>query len=170
MLSQVRQYVTEMGITDNFYQQMVNTEPSQMVVYGNPSAAEFREVNKELGIRSTPNDWTSLVPEHDPVYQEITTSYEARKYGVTTLEMRKRDNDAERCSKREGLDYFNCAEAVRWGLSERVYLERDKQARTVCWRDEDQKLLLSISKKERRDHSLWIKRDTCTRDIMLGRS
>jgi len=170
MLSQVRQYVTEMGVTDNFYQQMVNTEPSQVVVYGNPSAAEFRELERELGIRSTSNDWRSLVPENDPVYQEITTSYEAREHGVTTLEMRKRDNDAERCRKREGRDYFSCAEAVRWGLSERAYGERERQTRTSCWRDEDTKLLLTIPTKQRRDHPVWLKREACIRNIMLGRS
>jgi hypothetical protein len=41
MLSQVRQYIVEMGITDNFYQQLVNTEPSQMAVYG--------DLNTEFG-------------------------------------------------------------------------------------------------------------------------
>jgi hypothetical protein len=140
-----------------------------MVVYGNPNA-EFREMNREIGIRTIVNNWTRLVPEYDPVYQEVTTSYDARKYGVSTLEMRKRDNDAEQRCKERGKHYFDCGEALRWGLSERVYLERHKQALTVCERDEDYKLLLTIPKKERRDHPVWIKRETCTRNIMLGRS
>lgn len=168
LLSQVRQYVAEMGVTENFYQQMVNTEPSQMVLYGNPNA-EFSEVTRELRIRTIVNNWTRLVPEYDPVYQEISTSYDARNYGVTTVEMRKRENDVEQsCRKREGAGYFHCAEALRWGLSERVYLEREKQARASCWRDEDRKLLRDVPKKERRDHPVWIKRETCTRDLMLG--
>ena|ERR1700724_974124 len=121
MLSQVRQYIAEMGITENFYQQMVNTEPSLMVVYGNPNT-DSSELNRELGIRTIINNWTRLVPEYDPVYQEITTSYDARKYGVTTLEIRKRESDAEGCLKRKGADYFTCTEAIRWGLSERVYV------------------------------------------------
>jgi hypothetical protein len=33
MLSMLKTYVNEMGITDNFYQQMVNTEPSRMAMY-----------------------------------------------------------------------------------------------------------------------------------------
>jgi hypothetical protein len=169
MLSQVREYITEMGVTENFYQLMVNTEPSKMLVYGNPNI-EFRELNTELGTRTIVNNWTRLVPEYDPVYQEITTSYDARKYGVTTLEMRKRDSDAEGCSKRKGAEYFSCAEAVRWGLSERVYVEREKQAEASCWHDEDHKFLLTIPTKERRDHPMWIKRETCVRNIMLGRS
>jgi hypothetical protein len=168
MLSQVRPYIADMGITENFYQQMVNTEPSQMVVYGDPNT-EFRDLNKDLGVRTIVNNWTTLVPEYDPVYQEIETSYDARKYGVTTLEMRRRDNDAEqRCYDRSIGNPYTCVEALRWGLSERVYLERDKQARS-CWRDEDVKLLITISARERRDHPVWIKREACIRATMLGR-
>jgi hypothetical protein len=167
MLAQIKQYVMEMGITDNFYQQMVNTEPSQILVYGDPNA-EFRELNRELGIRNVVNDWKRLVSEIDPLYQEIITSYDARRYGVTTLEMRKRDNDAEQLCSKRGVQDFRCGEALRWGLSERVYLERDKQGRTICWHDEDQKLLLSIPTRERRDHPVLINRETCIRNMMLG--
>jgi hypothetical protein len=52
MLSAIKQYITEMGITDNFYEQMVNTEPSQMAIYDS-------------------DNYKKLVPEYDPVYQEI---------------------------------------------------------------------------------------------------
>ena len=170
MLSQVKQYIAEMGITDNFYQQMVNTEPSQMVVYGEPNT-ELAALNRDLDIRTIFNNWTRLVPRDDPVYQEIGTSYAARKYGVTTSEMRKRESDAEACSKiPKGVDWFTCQEAIRWGLSERVYLERDKQAQALCWHDEDAKFLQTILKKERRDHPVWIKRETCTRNVMLDHS
>jgi hypothetical protein len=170
MLSQVRQYIAEMGITENFYQQMVNTEPSQMVVYGIPNT-DSMEIRREVGIRTIVNDWRMLVPEYDPVYQEITTSYDARSYGVTTLEMRKRESDAEGCSTRKDTkDYLTCREAIRWGLSERVYVERDKEARAVCRRDEDLKFLRTIPAKERLDHPVFIKRETCIRNVMLGRS
>jgi hypothetical protein len=95
MLSQVKQYVAEMGITDNFYQQMVNTEPAQMVVYGTASDAELAEARK-LGMPAWPS-YTKLVPEYDPVYQEVEISYSARRHGVTTSEMRRREIDAEEC-------------------------------------------------------------------------
>jgi len=95
-------------------------------------------------------------------------SYEARKYGVTTSEIRKRENYAESCFKeRESRDQISCAEALRWGLSERVYKERSKKAE-ACWLADEQKLLLAIAKKDRRDHPIWIKRETCIRNIMLG--
>src|SRR5262249_37668079 len=80
MLEQVRRYVAEMGVTDNFYQQMVNTEPSSMVLYGGKI--------QPLGMPKR-QSYTKLVPEDDPVYQEIEISYNARFYGVTTAEMRQ---------------------------------------------------------------------------------
>jgi hypothetical protein len=168
MLAQVKQYVAEMGITDNFYQQMVNTEPSQMVVYGENLSAESAEASKRLGMPIWPS-YTKLVPEYDPVYQEVQISYDGRWYGTTTSEMRQREIDAELCRKRKGADSYDCEEALKWGLSERVYRERSTKARE-CQLDEDQKILLATPLKERRDHPLWIKRETCIRKIMLGGS
>src|ERR1700737_1956797 len=103
MLSQVKQYVAEMGITDNFYQQMVNTEPAQMVVY---YAMDLAEGNA-MGLPTRVN-YTKLIPEYDPVYQEVETSYDARWYGVTTSEMRQREIDAEVCRARKGYDEYLC--------------------------------------------------------------
>ena len=50
MLSMLKTYINEMGITDNFYQQMVNTEPSRMAIY-------------------YWDDYANLVPEIDPVFR-----------------------------------------------------------------------------------------------------
>src|SRR4051794_36823653 len=63
-----------------FYQQMVNTEPSGMVIY------RGRDVGK-------------LVPLVDPVVDEINTSSSARRYGISTFEMRQRNEEAKSCSK-----------------------------------------------------------------------
>jgi hypothetical protein len=145
MLSLVKNYVAEMGITDNFYQRMVNTEPSQMVIYKG-------------------DDFKKLVPADDPVYQEVEISYDARFYGVTTSEMRRRERDAEDC--RSGESWYDCVEAARWGLSEGVYRERYKKVRE-CLLDEDRKRLNAIPTKERRDHPLYIKFETCARNAML---
>jgi ATP-dependent protease ClpP protease subunit len=146
ILSQVKQYVAEMGITENFYQQMVNTEPSQIVVYGR---------------------YSKFIPEYDPVYQEVEISYRARSYGVTTSKMRQREIDADACKKDE-ID--QCGEPILWGLSQLVYRERSEKARACRLDDDNTKLLQAMPKKERRDHPLWIKRETCIRNIMLGRS
>jgi hypothetical protein len=165
MLSQIRQYVAEMGITDNFYQQMINTEPSEMVVYGDQSV-EFGELRKELGIRNVVNNWKRLIPESDPVWQEVQISYDARAHGTTTSEMRQRKKEAEVCYNYKADRALACIDAIEWGLTERVYIERNKQAQ-VCFHDENQKLL-RIPLKERRDHPVWIQREDCIRKIMLG--
>jgi hypothetical protein len=153
----VKRYITEMGITDNFYQQMVNAEPAKMVVY-------------------TDKDVERIVPTVDPTYQEIEISYEARRYGVTTSEMRRRLQDMWNCSKVDFPNNANCIQPAVWGLSERVYVEREKKDRTECWfqehemqSDKDVETLFAIPRKARRDHPLTIQLETCERNIMLGR-
>lgn len=146
MMERIRQYITEMGITDNFYQQMVNTEPSQMAIY-----------NSE--------NYLKLIPENDSVHQEIEIAYDARHYGVSTFEMRKRLRNSDECRQRD-TDYFACYDAALWGLTERVYRERYEKAR-ACRRADDFKILLAMPKTERRDDSRWIKWETCERNIML---
>jgi hypothetical protein len=73
-------------------------------------------------------NYTNLVPRFDPVYDEIRVSYEARKYGITTDEFRKREQETKRCGDVWNTKWETCAEAIRWGLSETVYLERNAQA------------------------------------------
>lgn len=78
LLSGIKQYINEMGITDTFYEQMVNTEPSQMVIYNS-------------------DNYVKLVPENDPVNQEVEIAYQARHYGASTSEMRERQRASEEC-------------------------------------------------------------------------
>jgi hypothetical protein len=168
MLAQVKQYVAEMGVTDNFYQQMVNTEPSRMVLYFGSEMTESEAATLGFPARARVS-YRQLIPERDAVHQEIEISYDARRYGVTTSEMRRREIDAEQeCDKRKGSDWYYCREALRWGLSQRVYREREEKARGCSLDDEDKKLLQAMPMKERRDHPLLIKRETCIRNIMLG--
>jgi hypothetical protein len=108
-----------------------------------------------------------LVPVYDPVYQEIRISYEARSRGVTMFEMRRRELDAEAYPKRKGSDWSDCREALLWGLSDSVYRERSKQT-IQCWVDDDTTILQTIPIRERQDHPLWIKKEACIREVMLG--
>ena len=150
MLSLVKSYVGEMGITDNLYQQMVNTEPSQMVKYGW-------------------SDYKTLIPESDPVYEEIEISYEARQYGITTAEMRHRIQDTERCYNPNDMSrWLACNEAIRWGLSERVYEQRSQRTMQCALRDDESKVVDGIPKRIRRDHPIWIRMESCVRRIMLS--
>lgn len=130
MLWKVKSYVAEMGLTEDFYQQLVNTEPSQMVIY------------KE-------DDFTRLFPQQDPVYAEVNISREARLYGISTTEWRRRDQEARSCdglarSRRADLTgAYVCRQAIMWGLSDIVKgringtasaltPSRSKQLLTLC--------------------------------------
>jgi hypothetical protein len=155
MLSTLKSYINDMGITDNFYNQMVNTEPSQMQIYQGDNS-------------------TIIVPQQDPVHDEIVVARQARAYGVTTSEMRRRNQEAENCS----LDgFYFCVRAIEWGLSESVYVERDAKSKRECWFDDEhqfgeaeQATIDKTPKKLRSDLPLYIRLETCVRHIMLGRS
>jgi hypothetical protein len=77
MLSVIHDYVKEMRVTDHFYELMVNTGPSDLVT---------------LDIRNT----QQVVPVTDPVWDERYVSFVARQYGLTTAEMRKREQRGSR--------------------------------------------------------------------------
>jgi hypothetical protein len=157
MYQSVKDYVHEMGVQDGFYQVMINTEPSKMKVYGHPLVGR--------------TDIQSIVPTSDPTHDEIETSYDARKRGISTMEMRSRKAEAEdHCSNQSVERFFECKAAVEWGLSERVYKERFAQ-RQKCFADEDQeeKILSQVKTNERSDHPIMLKREACIRDIMLAR-
>jgi hypothetical protein len=112
--------------------------------------------------------YKSLVPEFDSLYDEVQISYEARAYGVSTYEMRKRNQDADTCyGLSDTSQLFSCMEAKKWGLSERVYREREANATTCAPLDDEIKILDNIPKKQRRDHPFFIRAETCKRNVML---
>jgi hypothetical protein len=150
MLSMIKNYLTEMGLTDTFYQQMVNTEPAKMVSYG-------------------VSDISSLVPATDPVYEEVMIGFQARRYGITTSEVRRREKDVEdRCLF--DSTYITCGEAIRWGLSEPVYIEQETKANNFClFSDGEQTILNATPTKLRPDLAFYIRKETCVRNMMLGR-
>jgi len=145
MLQQLKRYVQEMGITDLFYQEMVNTEPSNMKLYVGP-------------------DIEKIVPLHDPTYDEVITSYLAREYGIDTAEIRARDKDSENCfalfpgTNRE----ITCYEAIMWGLSERVYEERKTKTTQCKLSDEEKNTLKLVKRNEIRDLPLYLGRNKNT--------
>ena len=152
MLQKVKSYVQEMGVADNFYQEMINTEPSKMKLY------EGGNIQK-------------IVPTLDPTYDEIKTSYEALKYGIDTQEMRQRILDSDKICSENRNNGLSCDEAVKFGLSERVFEQRVKTIQKRCdLSNEENNTLFVLTKwKDRRDHPLWIKWMTCRRNIILGR-
>jgi ATP-dependent protease ClpP protease subunit len=153
ILKQLKLYVEEMGITDNFYQEMVNTEPSDMKSYMGDN------INR-------------LVPHIDPTYDEVQVSHQARRYGISPTEVRRRTKEADKCWSlpvRDATAY--CDGATKWGLSESVYREREKERMAKCNHilDESRMLWKSLNRKERQDHPAVIQFEDCQRNIMLGR-
>jgi hypothetical protein len=162
MLAAIKSYVAEMGITDAFYQQMVNTEPSNVIIYRDNQASE------------------KLVPMLDPTFDEIAVANEALKFGITTSEMRKRDGDAKiSCKSIDFRDYqrrVSCEQAVKWGLSQRVYLDRYSKAKTQCWFSETQEfspeettMRENTPAKLRTTLPFFVRARTCVQNVILGR-
>jgi ATP-dependent protease ClpP protease subunit len=134
----IRDYVIEMGITDNFFQQMVNTEPSKMANYDYDT-------------------YTKLIPTHDPLYQDTQISQGPRTYAVTTDEMRRRETGADKCYE-QGDEWLTCLEAINWGFSTRVYHERISKADDVCEATEAElRVASSLSRMELAEHPFLLK-------------
>jgi hypothetical protein len=153
MLQRLKSYVQEMGITDNFYQEMVNTEPSAIKLYAGDKIK-------------------NMVPSLDPTYDEVETAYRARRFGTSTAEMRMRDGDSITCHdppSPTGVLTFDCMISALWGLSDSVYKRRSKTLDQCQLSDEEERALKLVKRKERRDHPLYLKREACVRNIMLGR-
>jgi hypothetical protein len=149
MLALMRQYVEEMGVTENFYDQMVNTEHSKTAIY-------------------RIDDYANLVPEMDPVFREAQVAYDARRYGMTTAQMRQKERDAEGCLVRAATEVVVCREAIRWGLSEPVYRERSKKTGACELGHDDRRVLQALPPGRQRDHALVLRHEACQQKIMLG--
>lgn len=156
-LSTVKDYVAEMGITDSFYQQMVNTQPPKIVVY-------------EL------DNYEKLVPRTDPTSADVATAREARNYGITASEMRQRNQEARRCSNLPAQKWLDCESAIKWGLSEGAYRERWANVVKECrfsdkspWNDEDNVTFKSTPLKLRSELPFVLHWEACKRNIMVGR-
>jgi hypothetical protein len=150
MLSLLRQYVAEMGVAEDFYDQMINTEASKTAIYRIDSYAH-------------------LIPEMDPGFLEAQFAYGARRYGMTAAQMRERERDAEACLTRAVKEIVACQEAVKWGLSEELYRERNAKIRACEPGHDDRRTLQAVPPGRRRDHPLVLRHEACQQKIMLGR-
>jgi hypothetical protein len=150
MRSAVKDYVEEMGITASFFERMFNTDPSEIDI-----------------LRG--DDSEKIVPETDPTYDEIQTSLQARHFGITTSEYRKRESLTKSCytydssgAMKANLAAYVCAQATRWGLSVTAYQSRSAKAEASCDYSESEKQLLeAIPRRDRISHPTVRRRDTC---------
>jgi hypothetical protein len=149
LLPKLKGYVEEMGVTDRFYQEMVNTNSSSMKLY-------YRKAIEEM------------IPERDPAHDEIETSYEARGYGVDPAEMRRRDRETSKCDAEDIEEISACAQALKWGLSMRLYYKRRGKIPWCGLTDEEKRALNSQKREAKRDDPLVLKQEACIRNVMLG--
>lgn len=150
IMALIKQYVAEMGIAENFYDQMMNTGHTETAIYRMDSYA-------------------NLVPEVDPGFLEVQFAYGARRYGMTAAQMRQRERDADVCLTRTVKEIVVCQEAVKWGLSEQVYRERSAKIKACELGYDDRLTLQALPPGRRRDHALVLRQEACQQKIMLGR-
>jgi hypothetical protein len=150
MLALLREYVAEMGVAGNFYDQMVNTEHTKTAIY-------------------KIDNYANLVPEMDPGFQEVQAAYGARRYGMTAAQMRQRERDAEICLTRAVKEIVVCQEAIKWGLSEQVYRERNAKIQACELGPDDRRIVQVLPPGQRSGHPLVRKYEACQQKIMLGR-
>ena len=150
LLTLIKQYVAEMGVAEDFYDQMIHTDASRTAIY-------------------RMDTYANLVPEMDPGFQETQAAYGARRYGMTHEQMRQREKDTEVCLTRAVKEIVGCQEAIKWGLSEQVYRERSAKIGACELGHDDRQILQTVPPGRRRDHPLVLKHETCQQRIMLGR-
>ena len=145
MRSAVKEYVEEMGITGTFFERMFNTDPSEMDILG--------------------DDAEKIVPYVDPTYGEIRTSLDARHYGITTLEYRRRNSLSKSCFGRPKY----CVGSIMWSSPPATYRSRSAKAEVTCdLSDSERQLLDAIPTRDRESHSIAVQRDTCWVNTMRG--
>jgi hypothetical protein len=154
MLSAIRFYVTEMGISDEFSNIMMNTDPENVRIFEG-------------------SDILQIVPKQDPLYNEAVVAHDARGYGLTTQEYRRRATASLSCGPYTipGLD--DCSRAMLWGLSAQDYQDRNKQTQGVCQRESAEywKLVSSgiVGTKGSWNNPIVLTFESCIRKVMLGR-
>jgi hypothetical protein len=100
---------------------MVNTPPEKMAVYSKDPLER-------------------LVPSSDPVIDEILVSKQARVYGLTTAEYRRRDQLVEARCGSIGSGTYDCSEPIMWGLAKAESNRRAVLAKKACWATPTQEL------------------------------
>jgi len=158
VLATLHSYVTGMNVTDEFYSTMVNTPPEKMAVYSKDALER-------------------LVPSSDPVIDEILASKQARVYGLTTAEYRRREQLVEaRCGSGTYEELLDCSEPIMWGLEKAESNRRAALAKKACWATPTEELSAAESAeqantpvRQKADLPFLVKRRECYRKIMTAR-
>jgi ATP-dependent protease ClpP protease subunit len=126
MITAVRAYLTEMNMSDDLLRMMIAVPPGEMQVLSPVEA-------KRIGINGI-----------DPAWDEYITAREARAYGLTSAELRKRKAVIETQCGREDLmrslaelqKRESCRNSLRekifWGMSEEKVSRLARLAEQAC--------------------------------------
>jgi hypothetical protein len=112
----IRAYLREMNVPEALLDRMRAVPPDQME-------------------RLTPTELSRmLLNGNDPVYDERVTAARARTHGTSSAEFRRRAALAsQECRMLSGYPTWNaCYEAILYGLSQQVFLERQSEAARRC--------------------------------------
>jgi len=147
--AKVKAYVADMGIGDDFYQKMTDTDSSTMAI-----------LDRKVSL--------ALIPKYDPKFDQERISREARRYGIPVADMRQREHEAEAC---QGLGdkarIASCVGAKLWALSEDEYRPLAKKVLQACALSAGEaKILAALPVMVRRDHALSLRKEACARDIL----
>lgn len=131
MLDEVRDYIDEAGVSPEFASLMINTPPAAMRRYRTDEIYD-------------------LVAETDPMHDELHVAGQARNYGTTTDEYRRRLAEAEKACVASQLGFsrytdadspelsaytsarHECQQSIYWDLSRSDYRSRYKRAVELC--------------------------------------
>ena len=126
MMSSVRSYLQEMNISDDLLRMMVAVPPGEMQLLSPVEA-------KRIGING-----------FDPAWDEYVTAREARAYGLTSAELRKRRAVIEsQCGREELMRSLaelqkreecrrNLRERILWGMSEEKVSRLSAMSEQMC--------------------------------------
>ena len=152
LFDDVRHYIAEMGITDDFANIMLNTAPENM-----------RSIVGQ--------DILNLVPEKDPGFDELFVSHQARDYGVPTEEYRHRQALADKiCLGPQIHDVGACEGPILWNLGWETYQQRSASAADQCKLEDSPQAEMPGRLKFDWDNPIMARHFACVRDVMLAKS
>jgi hypothetical protein len=153
MLSAVRAYVTEMGVSAEFANIMMSTDPQDARTY------DYNGIEQ-------------LVPSWDPAYEHALSDSSARQYGISNDEYQRRLNDSHSRGSDKIPGHDDCVAAIMWHMSVKTYQLRDKRAKEVCAPEFEERSSLAttglILTRGFYDLPAVLNAETCYRKVVLG--
>ena len=150
MMRNLRDYVAEMNITEEFADIMQNTPPSEVRI--------FRGIEIQR-----------LVPDRDFVDEEQEIARNAEYYRLPAEEYRRRDHAAEaECLEKKSVSpkaYYECRTPIVLGISKAEFDARQARVFEECY----QEGVAMLPYSEDPQHPATMAFNECTRDVMTGR-